>query len=297
MLTVVLLLLIGMGVARWRLLPDGAVSVIDALIIRVALPGVIVARIPSLVLDVETVGPVAVAWGQLLVVAAIVLAIGRAAGWDRRVLGTLLLVVPLGNTSFLGIPATEALLGADHVPYAVVYDQLGSFLALATYGTVIAATYGDGGAFDARATVRRVLTFPPFVALVAAFFLRLVPIPMVVEDVATSAGAMLTPLAMLSVGMRLRIRASDVSVPLAFGLGLRLVVAPALVLLALRVGGLDTSAPVWATSTLESAMPPMVTAGVVASASGLDERLAAGLVGLGVLIAAVSLPIWAAVLV
>jgi malate permease and related proteins len=65
--------------------------------------------------------------------------LARLARLDARTSGTLLLVVPLANTSFLGFPAVEALLGADHLPAAVVYDQLGSFLALATYGAVVAA--------------------------------------------------------------------------------------------------------------------------------------------------------------
>ncbi len=53
---------------------------------------------------------------------------------------------------------------------------------------------------------------------------------------------------------------------------------------------------VWETSVLEAAMPPMVTARVVAAAAGLDEELAAALVGVGLRCALVTVPLWAALL-
>jgi hypothetical protein len=46
----------------------------------------------------------------------------------------------------------------------------------------------------------------------------------------------------------------------------------------------------WSTSILESAAPPMVTAGVVAIAAGFDEKLVAFAVGVGTLSAFAWLP-------
>jgi malate permease and related proteins len=43
----------------------------------------------------------------------------------------------------------------------------------------------------------------------------------------------------------------------------------------------------------ESAMPPMVTAGALAIAHGLAPRLAAAMVGYGVLLSLLTLPLWA----
>lgn len=298
MLTVVALLVLGVLVARAGLLPEGSVKVLDQVVLRLSLPGLVLARLPDLDLAATALVPVAVAWGTLALLAVLVLAAARVLALDRRTTGTLLLVVPLGNTSFLGIPAVQALLGEGHVPYAVVYDQLGSFLALATFGTVVAARYGSGSSPTWGATLRRVATFPPFVALVAGLVARSTGLPAAVEDVAAALGATLTPLAMLTVGMRLAIPRVDALPPLLTGLALRLAVAPAAVFgIATALGalaGADAGAVAWQTSLLESAMPPMVTASVVASGSGLDGRLAAGLVGIGVLVAALSLPAWAA---
>lgn len=300
MLAVVVLLGIGLVAARLPGLPAATPRALDWVVIWLSLPGLILARVPELSLDQAALVPVAVAWGIAAVLAVAVLALARVASWSSRTIGTLLLVVPLGNTSFLGIPAVQALLGSEHVPYAVIYDQLGSFLLLATYGSVIAARFGAGASPTAASVARRVVTFPPFVALVVAVALRPIGVPALVDEVATLLGATLTPLAMLTVGMRLRLPGRAALVPLASGLGLRLVVAPALVLaVATLVGGLSgdpVAVLAWQTSTLEAAMPPMVTASVVAIAVGLEERLAAALVGAGVLAAMVTLPAWASLL-
>ena len=298
MLTVLALLLLGVVAARLPAIPDRAPQTLDALVLWFALPGLILTEVPDLELGARTVVPVAVAWGTLALVALLVVALSRARRWSARTTGTMLLVVPLGNTSFLGIPAVTALLGADHVGQALIYDQLGSFLALATWGSIIAARYGAGSSPTLGGTLRRVLTFPPFVALVAAIVLREVVLPATVDEVlfgvAGRLGAMLVPLTMLAVGMRLRLPAAwGTFEPMALGLVLRMGVAPAAAYGAMRL--LDAGGMVWQTSIFEASMPPMVTAGVVATAAGLDEELSSALVGVGVLGALVTAPFWAAV--
>ena len=298
MLTVLALLLLGVVAARLPAIPDRAPQTLDALVLWFALPGLILTEVPDLVLDASTAVPVAVAWGSLALLVVLVLLLSRARGWSARTTGTMLLVVPLGNTSFLGIPAVTALLGADHVGQALLYDQLGSFLALATWGTFVAARYGAGSSPTLGGTLRRIVTFPPFVALVAAFVLRGVVLPGTVDEVlfgvADRLGAMLVPLTMLAVGMRLRLPSAwGTFEPMLLGLVLRMAAAPAAAYGVMRL--LDAGGMAWQTSIFEAAMPPMVTAGVVATAAGLDEELSSALVGVGVLAALVTLPFWAAV--
>lgn len=47
------------------------------------------------------------------------------------------------------------------------------------------------------------------------------------------------------------------------------------------------------TTSYEAAMPSMVTAGALASAHNLAPRLAAAMVGYGLLLSLLSLPLWA----
>jgi malate permease and related proteins len=294
-LTVLVLLLVGVVVGNLRLLPEHTGSLLDLLVIRLALPGLVLAVVPELTLGPEVAVPVLVAWGSVAVLAVLVLVWSRLAGYGPVTTGTLLLVVPLANTSFLGFPAIEALLGADHLPPAVVYDQLGSFLALAIYGGLIASRYGSGGRPRAAVVARGIVTFPPFVALVVALALRPVGMPGPLHEVAAQLGATVTPLAMLAVGLRLRLdRAGWRPGVMVGGLGLRLVLAPALAYGAAHL--LGGTGPVWSASILETAMPPMVVAGVLASQADLDGALASRLVGVGALLSMGTLPAWAALL-
>lgn len=292
MLPVLGLLACGVVAARTRVLPDGTAAVLDRLVIVLALPGLVLARVPELEISAATAVPIAVAWGTLALLVVLVAVLARLLRWSPVVTGTMLLCVPLGNTSFLGFPAVEALLGTDHLGPAIVYDQLGTFLALATWGTFVAARWGHGAAPTVASVTRRVLTFPPFVALVAAGVARVTGLPGPVADVAELLGAMLVPLTMLSIGLRLRVPALDALPTVAVGLGLRMLVAPAAVAGVATALGADGL--VWDTSLLEAAMPPMVTAGILAIDAGLDERLATALTGGGILVALVTLPVVAA---
>ena len=81
---------------------------------------------------------------------------------------------------------------------------------------------------------------------------------------------------------------------LGVGLALKLAVLPAAVfaLMALRHDA-TTAASV---GVLETAMPPMITAGALAISHRLAPSLAAALVGYGTVLSLVTLPLWAAML-
>ena len=108
------------------------------------------------------------------------------------------------------------------------------------------------------------------------------------------AGALL-PLVMLAVGLSIQLRMPrDEIRPLAAGLVLKLLVMPAIALpLSLLFG---MSGTMLQANVLESAMPSMITAAALAIAQGLAPRLAAALVGYGILLSLVTLPAWAWVL-
>ena len=92
----------------------------------------------------------------------------KALDFGQGTRAALLLAVALGNTSFVGYPLIEALLGEDELPLAVVYDQLGSFVLLSTYGLLVVARYSGATAPGPREIALRVLRFPPFAALLVA---------------------------------------------------------------------------------------------------------------------------------
>lgn len=175
---------------------------------------------------------------------------------------------------------------------AALFDGLGLVLALSTLGIDAAALYAAEGPVSPRAMLRRVVTFPPFIALVAALLLMPFTFPSVLSQTLARIGDTLAPLALLSVGLQLRFDAlREHRRLLCYGLGYKLRVCPALVVALLWLPG---SGPdmVGRVSVIEAAMPPIIGAAVVASQANLGPRLVSMMVGLGIPIGLFTAPGW-----
>ncbi len=306
LLVVLAYLLIGMALARLPAFPRDGAATLNAYVIHVALPALVLREVPHLRPAADLLLPALVPWGLLAACAAAVLAAARIWRWNREITGALLLLACMGNTAFLGIPVTEAFFGSAAVPYAVIYDQLGSFLALSTFGALVVAAYGPqpgAGAVVPRnqappspgpragEILLRIVRFPPFIALLlAAGILRSWPLPPVAGKIVAALAGTLVPVVMIAVGMQLRPRfAPGTILPFAVGLGIKLILSPALALAVVVLAGhADLAARV---TVLEAGMPPMVSAGAVAAAAGMAPRLVAALVGLGILASFLTLPL------
>jgi len=259
-------------------------------VIYVALPALVLVQVPKLVLNRELLAPLLMPWLVVLVSGSLVWLLCRALGWSREITGALLLMVPLGNTSFLGIPMVEMFFGGPGVKYAILYDQFGSFLALSTYGTLILALYGGGERVSWARTVRKIVLFPPFIALIASLALRPVAFPAWLISMLELTARSLVPVVLVAIGFQMRLRMPVAELlPFVVGLATRLVVTPLIFILACRLAGL--TGPAIQVSLLETAMPSMVTAGALASIAGLQPRLTSALVGYGILASFITLPI------
>ena len=128
--------------------------------------------------------------------------------------------------------------------------------------------------------------------MLAALLLIPVRFPPVLEDALARIGDTLAPLALIAVGMQLRLVALREHVrPLCLGLGYKLMLCPALVIGLLWL--IDASADMSSRVTvIEAAMPPMIGAAVVASRANLAPKLVALMIGLGVPIGLSTSPLW-----
>lgn len=269
--------------------PTRVPSLADKFVLRCALPALIFSKISQMNFDGTVLTPVILAWCSMALAATVFLLLGRSSHWPSQTVGALLLVGVLGNTSFLGLGLVEGLLGVDHVPAAIAYDQLGTFLALALYGSFVASRWGRD-VFDARSVVRRLFTFAPFLALLCALLARSISVPSLVFDVLDPVGRTVGPVAMGALGLRFRIRVTPrVRQPALVGLSIKMLFIP-LVLLSVAWGWGSLDQVAWKASILESAMPPMITAGIVAVGAGMDEDLVAFMVGIGTLLSFLSVP-------
>jgi len=282
--------LLGVLFRRLRIFPADTARSLNLYALYLSLPAVILLKVPQIGLSREMLAVAVLPWLMLLFSAGLVLAAARLCGWPRPIIGVLLLVVPLGNTSFMGVPMIQAFFGAAGIPYLIVYDQVGTMLIFATYGSLILALYGRDGAVNLAAIARRALFFPPTIALLIGLALRGWPYPAPLVQLLEGLAATLTPLVMTAIGfqMTLRLRRTTLA-PLATGLTIKLLLAPLAALLLCRLLGWQGLAV--DVAILEAGMPPMVTASALAVAAGMAPELAVALTGLGIIAAFLTLPI------
>lgn len=290
-LLIALMMAVGVLCRRLGALPDNAAEVLNRFALIVCLPAAILRHAPSLAFDAQLIGLIAVPW---LLLAATVLAVRLFERWrplDASHRAVLLLCVPLGNTSFLGYPLVEAMLGKDALRYAVAYDQFGSFIILSTWGLWVLARYGGDARPTGAAILGRILHFPPFVALMVALLLMPAHPPTVVASVLERLSDALLPIVTLAVGLQLRFRVPrDERLVLAFGLSAKLLLLPLLALLLTLLFGMPTT--MRSATVLESAMAPMITASALAISHRLAPGLAAALVGFGTPLSLLGVAAW-----
>lgn len=284
--------LLGILFQRLKAFPPDTVQVLNMFALYVSLPAVILLKVPQIEFSSEALVPIVIAWGALLFSIVLILAAAHILKWPRSATGVLLLVVPLGNTSFLGVPIITAFFGEAGLRHLIVYDQFGTILIFATYGSLILALYGKGGSANLWNIAKRVLLFPPSVALAAGIaLLPWGPYSLLFERLLQITATTMTPLVMTAIGYQLKLNLKPtLRTPLCLGLLLKMILAPAAALLVCRLCGIQGLAA--DVSILEAGMPPMVTAGALAVIAGMNAELSAALIGLGLLLSFGTLPLF-----
>ena len=284
-------LLIGMAFKRIPDFPDDTGNVLNFVVIYVSLPALVLLKIPELIFTKNLLVPALMPWGMLLFSFTFIFILSRLLKWGRATTGCLLLLIPLGNTSFFGIPMVKTFFGDQAIPYVLVYDQLGSFLALATYGSLVLALYSVEKSNPTIWTVfKKVISFPPFLAFAFAFVLRDFSYPPFAVTLLEILASTLIPLVMIAVGFQLTLRLDKkITSQLCIGLSIKCIAAPAIGLILCKMIGLEGEAV--QVSIFEAGMPPMVSAGALAISANLSPVLAAALVGVGIVFSFVTLPL------
>lgn len=286
-------LVLGVLARRTDRFPPQTVPVLNAFIVAVALPALVLRVVHKLEFHAALLAAAASPWVIFGVAVVLLRGVGTRLGLKRESIAALVLTGGLGNTAFVGLPMAEALLGREGLAVAVVVDQLGTFLVLATLATLFAAraSAGEGEAVRPSVLMRKVVTFPPFIALVLALLLRPLLFPEWVDTVLERLGSTLTPLALFSVGFQLQLRGLRARAGgLALGLVFKLVLAPALVVLALWA--LPVEPMVRKATIMQNAMAPMVSGAILAAEYRLDPELAALMVGFGIPLSFLTVLLW-----
>jgi hypothetical protein len=280
---ILLCIVIGYGINRLQIFSKDAAITLNQFAINISLPAMILLQIPKLHFSIEALIPAIIAWGVMTVSALLILYLSKFFEFSKEVTGSLMLVAVLTNSSFQGIPVINAYLGDSALPYVLIYDQLGTFIALAIYGTFIASFYSKKSELSFRIIIYKVLTFPPFLSLVIALFLMGVEFNETVTEVLKDLAATIVPIALVAVGLQLKFKLPREEIkPFSVALIVKLLLAPLIAFIIAKIFNWNSEASV--VSILEAGMSPMITAGAIASMAGLAPRLSSAIVGYGILI-------------
>jgi malate permease and related proteins len=282
---------IGMALRKSGRVPDNAHTALNAFIIHVSLPALTLLQIHRIALAPDLVYSVAMPWLLFAIGAAFFWVLSKAMKLSATTTGALMLSGGLANTSFVGLPMIESFYGQNQMAIGILIDQLGTYLVLSTLGIAVASIY-SAGANSAGDVIKRVFTFPPLLALLLALALMHVHYPQWVDDILRRLGDTLSPLALVSVGLQLRLdQLRGNSSPLALGLSFKLLLAP-LLLAILYVGLLRVTGDVVRVTLFEAAMGPQIGGAIVAVQHGLNPPLITLMVGVGITLSFLTLPVW-----
>ena len=300
-----LLIVLGYGLKRARLLHVTHVPTLNGLVVSVTLPALIVkglATAPPLPHGALSL-PVALLAAQAATM-ALAWVVGKMGRFPPPVRGALLLVGAFGNTGFLGYPITLAL-HPEQFPVAILMDQFGMTIALYLCAPVIGARLGSAGGtgHDERATALRFLRSPLFLSVVAGSAARLTPWPpallhapvmkdmgQVIGQCLTYLGQGTTPLVLLALGVALRPGAGRVYLkPLLWASALKLVACPLVMWAVCRLMGLRGG--LLAEGLMMAAMPTAVMASVLCAEHDLEGDFAVSVAFGATVISAVTVPL------
>ncbi|MFN3453811.1 MAG: AEC family transporter [Pseudobdellovibrio sp.] len=291
--------LFGLASKHIKKFPPSTGISLNLFIIYVSLPALILARLPQLLTKLDFHGywwaPVATAWLSFLIAYVLITLIAKKYNWSSAKTGALILTVGLGNTSFVGFPLLDALIGKEAIEIGILADQPGSFLILSTLGIFIAARY-SGGNSSLKYMLPKVFLFPPFIAMLGAIVWSIsgITMPLIIFEALDKIALTLVPLALFSVGFQTQFDFKIIAKrlkPLYFGLTLKLFFIPLIFYIffyyILKINNLYIQV-----SVLEAAMATQITSAVVATEFNLDSELANLMVGLSIPLSLISVPLW-----
>jgi len=216
----------------------------------------------------------------IAVTAALAIYGSKKLGVSPPARGSILTSSVMGNTGYLGLPLTAALLGFSQIPEAVLYDTVVTtpLLFLGAFG--VGAVFGDTAGETAGDRVKAFFTRnPPLYAAIAGILAPASLAPDIAVDISRVLIVALLPIGFFAVGAALAEEQAESSgevdpdataASIGLILVLKLIVMP-LVLWAISLPLLDLPD----TYLLLAAMPCGINALIVAHLYGLDHRLTA----------------------
>ena len=264
-----LMIVVGILLKRFGVLVDKDGNTLAKIVLNISLPSLIFTSIAHSTISGEIAYMPIIALGLSGICMVIAYIYSKLRSYDKVKTWTLIILLSLINTGFMGYPIVMGVFGNDGFLYAVFYDFSTSIL-MVIFGTVLSTLFGG----NKKEVLKRALTFVPLWAVVFGVIFNMfhITLPFVIDNSLNYFGASTIPLIMLSVGLKINFEnfKSSVSDMLFITLS-RLLLAP--VILYVILMQLGVTGYLFSVSILQSAMPTAMNSLVLAIIYDLDINI------------------------
>lgn len=264
-----LMIVVGILLKRFGVLVDKDGNTLAKIVLNISLPSLIFTSIAHSTISGEIAYMPIIALGLSGICMVIAYIYSKLRSYDKVKTWTLIILLSLINTGFMGYPIVMGVFGNNGFLYAVFYDFSTSIL-MVIFGTVLSTLFGG----NKKEVIKRALTFVPLWAVVFGVIFNMfhITLPFVIDNSLNYFGASTIPLIMLSVGLKInfenfRSSASD----MLFITLSRLLLAP--VILYVILMQLGVTGYLFSVSILQSAMPTAMNSLVLAIIYDLDINI------------------------
>lgn len=200
--SIIVMILIGVLSKRIGLLKEEDVETLNKIVINIALPCMIFDALYTA--DVSLIPSLSILTVHMLITSLIIgiltYSLLKFLRWDERKIWSLVIVVVLGNTGFLGYPITQGIFGNEGMIRAVFCDISTSILFVIL--SFILILIFDG---SLKVAIKKILVFAPLWAIILGILFNFfnIPITSVGSTVVNYLSGATIPLIMISLGLSL----------------------------------------------------------------------------------------------
>ena len=270
------------------------VSVLKNVIIYLTLPALVFVVVYRSSFSLSFFKIPALAWGVMLLSLGVALLLTRTLSLKRETSGAFVLTSAIGNTGYFGYPLALAFYGNAGFVRSLFYDLFGTVPFVFTIGVYLAENFGKSN--KSVSPLRNVFTFPPFLALIAAYLLQFLAgetgaaLPSFVLGALDSLGNVTIPLIVIFIGLSLELTSIRVFwFPIFLVCLVKLILSP---LFGYLIGSLFLKSTAFKVSVLEASMPTFMLSLVIGSRSRLDTSFISGAILVTTLASIVTIPFW-----
>lgn len=211
--------------------------------------------------------------------------------FSKTTIISMFLLSCFGNTIFVGMPIVEGIFSNPQFSAEVIfYDALATTLPISLFGPFV-LSLGSGEKVNLMANIKKILSFPPFLALLFGFLCKIIPLPEFLFSPIRLFGGAATPVALFAIGLGLGFMAIKTAYKATIiVIFAKMLLVPLIFIFLLKIFGFEMKASTLV-AIIESAAPTMTLAGAMVMKAKLDSNLAVSAVAFGVLFAFVSMPI------